>query len=643
MSVEDQLKQGISPIDLGNCTKTIKEFYNIDEEENLIVLNQELKYNNENNITSENHDNSNNLEKYSQIEVYDISGRKLDLSVCKSEITLLKYVGNDENININTAKNYADMGIDIFNASSDFFNDICCKTNDGKDIILKDRRTDIFQNISFCQDGCKYEGMNYNLMVANCICDSSSLQGGTNVSEHKYNNTEMIQFESLLKSYLANSLTLFNLDVLHCYKLVFDTEILKTNIGFYFMLLMNALQISFLVIFLIKRLKSIKNYLTRFITLANPIKKNNYNRNTNRISLKIGNELHKNNNNIEIYNSSKKLMTNQNKDNIISKDELINKNEIAEKTLQLKENDNNDIIINNIYPKNRNKLDLHNPALNDEDKSSKEKIGENIINIHDIIEHKETVISGEEKIENKSDNFCINCINKIKLTQEDEDLQDIEYNEAVEKDQRSVFRIYWAYLIDSQIILGTFLTQNYLDLFIIKLSFLVFTFQISFFLNALFYTDDYISDAYHNDGVLDFLTGLPKSVYSFIATSITTNLLKMLSNSKSELLKIIRDRKKEDNYMKLVNDKLRKLNIKLIIYYIFLFVLGLFFLYYVTAFCAVYTHSQKYWFIGCIESFVIDSLFSLIVCILIAALRYMSIQFEKKLLYGIANIISIIV
>ena len=66
-------------------------------------------------------------------------------------------------------------------------------------------------------------------------------------------------------------------------------------------------------------------------------------------------------------------------------------------------------------------------------------------------------------------------------------------------------------------------------------------------------------------------------------------------------------------------------------------------MYYVTAFCAVYTHSQKFWFIGCIESFVIDSLFSLIVCILIAALSYISIQFEKKLLYGIANIIAVIV
>ena len=117
--------------------------------------------------------------------------------------------------------------------------------------------------------------MNYNLIVANCICDSSSLQGGTNHSEYKYNNTGMIQFESLLKSYLANSLTIFNFGVLHCTNLVFDTEILKTNIGFYFMLLMIALQVSFLVIFFIKRLKPIKHYLDKFIALANPIKKNN--------------------------------------------------------------------------------------------------------------------------------------------------------------------------------------------------------------------------------------------------------------------------------------------------------------------------------------------------------------------------------
>ena len=337
--------------------------------------------------------------------------------------------------------------------------------------------------------------------------------------------------------------------------------------------------------------------------------------------------------------SSKKLLMNPNRNNIGSNDKLFNKNVFSENKLKLKEKNKNDIIINNLWNKRVKKFNLISPALNNENKCSDEKNEKNIINIENLDEHKETIISEEEKIQTQSGN---NCINKMKITENDEELQDLEFNEAINQDKRSLFRIYWSYLVDSQIILGTFFTENYLDLFIIKLSFLMFTFQISFFLNALFYTDDYISDAYHNDGVLDFLTGLPKSIYSFIATSITTNLLKMLSNSKKELLKIIKNRKKEDNYIKLVNDKLRKLSYKLIIYFIFFFVLGLFFLYYVAAFCAVYTHSQKYWFIGCIESFVIDTLVNFIICIVITVLRYIAINDEKKLLYTIANIIAII-
>ena len=114
----------------------------------------------------------------------------------------------------------------------------------------------------------------------------------------------------------------------------------------------------------------------------------------------------------------------------------------------------------------------------------------------------------------------------IKLSKTDSDLQNMDYEEAIIFDKRTYLRMYWGFLVDSQIILGTFFTDNYFDLFVIKLSFLVFTFQISFFLNALFYTDEYISNAYHNDGVLDFFSGLPKSIYYFIATLIINFLFR---------------------------------------------------------------------------------------------------------------------
>jgi len=154
----------------------------------------------------------------------------------------------------------------------------------------------------------------------------------------------------------------------------------------------------------------------------------------------------------------------------------------------------------------------------------------------------------------------------IKLSKTDSDLQNMDYEEANIFDKRTYLRMYWGFLVDSQIILGTFFTDNYFDLFVIKLSFLVFTFQISFFLNALFYTDEYISKAYHNDGVLDFFSGLPKSIYSFIATLIITNLLGILSSSKNELMGVEKKNRQSYNYDKIINNKLTKQRIKLSYY-----------------------------------------------------------------------------
>ena len=146
----------------------------------------------------------------------------------------------------------------------------------------------------------------------------------------------------------------------------------------------------------------------------------------------------------------------------------------------------------------------------------------------------------------------------IKLSKGDEDLQEMDYEHAIIYDKRSCLRIYWSYLVEAQIILGTFCTENYLTLFIIKLSFFVFTFQISFFLNAFFYTDEYISDAYHNDGVLDFFSGLPKAIYSLLATMVITSLLNILSNSKNELMQVIRKKRDNKNYLHFINIKLKK-------------------------------------------------------------------------------------
>ena len=635
---EEQLKNGISAFDFGNCTNVLKEYYKIPAEENLIILNMEIKK--EKNESDINDDKSFNLGKNTQLEIFDNSGKKLNLSICKENIKIFKYIGDVEELDINLAKSLSNQGIDIFNADDDFFNDICHNYNnsDDKDIILTDRRNDIYQNATFCQNGCVYKGMNYNLMAANCMCDSSFLEEDSD--NLIFESSESNNFKEIKKIFLENLFS-FNFDVLKCYNLVINKEIIVRNIGFYCLFLMFILQIIFFVIYLAKKLKSIKHFMLNKKSINNKnniiINKNKNNivdqtimknqikstpPHKNSIELKFKN-FHKLNKGIKLNLSKSKI--NSSRNSFIShnlKNDIYIKNPIifSKKNILIKENKkekyNKSKGVKLIDIKNNNSI--HNI------KSDKRKFIQTYKNIN---------ISDKNNINN-------NEIEKMKFLQNINDIQNLDYEEAIFYDDRGYLKMYWGFLIDTQIILGTFCTDNHLDLFVIKLSFFIFTFQISFFLNALFYTDEYISNAYHNDGVLDIISGLPKSIYSYIATLITTNLLRILSNSKSELMRLIKENIKYKAYKSLIHIKLSKLRKKLIIYFILVFLFTLFFLYYVAAFCAVYRNSQKYWFFGCLESFGMDSLVSIGICIFLALFRYISIKKHIKCCYIISNIIS---
>ena len=701
MDPKDQIKKGISAINLGNCTEQIKEYYNISKNESLIILNLETKRN-ETKINEEksSNDKSINVGKSTQIEIYDYSGRKLNLSVCKEDITIMKYIGDlTKELDINNAISMAESGVDVFNASDEFFNNICHEyDNNGVDIIIDDRREDIYKNVSFCDNGCSYKGMDYDLMIANCVCDSSIIQNNDENNIQNYNNDKSNTFNSLTKSVIASLLD-FNLDVIYCYNLVFNLKYLKSNIGFYCMIIMFILQLIFFFIYALKKLKSLKYFMLTFknnnmkyssrftnginnknkILIENNkkdnknklfIKKDETNNNSNSegkvhfmeddndknknnlLKMKENNikDKHKEKNIISFYNvvdskvkfqdsSLNMLSTNQN-----NKENKKKKSRIPTEEFNMQQKNDN---INN-KTHNHTKDNANDKLHKIKSKTQIKPVNSNNIRNKNKILKENNLIKNNKKQKRRSNNLITlegqkelnNKNGDIKLLENDEDLQDMDYDLAIIYDKRSYLRMYWAFLVDSQIILGTFCTENYLNLFVIKLSFFIFTFQINFFLNALFYTDEYISDAYHNDGVLDFISGLPKSIYSFIATLVTTNLLRMLSNSKSELKRIIREKRNDNNYIFLINMKLGKLRKKLIVYFIILFTLGLLFIYYVTVFCSVYRNSQKYWFIGCLQSFGMDSAVAVVICFILVFLRYLAIYKRIKCFYCLANFIN---
>ena len=80
--------------------------------------------------------------------VFDDKKEIIDLSDCKDETIKINYkIKNESLINITKINYYSNQGIDIFNITDKFFNDICYPySEEDSDIILRDRISDIYEN-----------------------------------------------------------------------------------------------------------------------------------------------------------------------------------------------------------------------------------------------------------------------------------------------------------------------------------------------------------------------------------------------------------------------------------------------------------------------------------------------------------------
>ena len=141
----------------------------------------------------------------------------------------------------------------------------------------------------------------------------------------------------------------------------------------------------------------------------------------------------------------------------------------------------------------------------------------------------------------------------------------MDYEKAIKKNKRTWIKMYFHYLLEKNFIINTFSSESFINLRSIKINYLCFRLEIIFALNALFYSDNYISKAYHNNGQLYFFTSLPKALYSFLFSILIAILLKWLTNNKKGIYNIIRNKDNKLLYNDLIHKLLFKIKIKLLI------------------------------------------------------------------------------
>ena len=173
---------------------------------------------------------------------------------------------------------------------------------------------------------------------------------------------------------------------------------------------------------------------------------------------------------------------------------------------------------------------------------------------------------------------------------------------------------------------------------IIKFSIFLLLFSIIYILTALFYNEDSIHKIYENQGQYDFKFFLPKILCVFLISQFLFIIIKYLSLSEKDIIKVKNDPKNEE--------KVKQVQHCLFIKYIFFYIIGLIFLilfwYYLSSFCAVFVNSQIYLIYNTIISLSISLLYPFFINFLPCTFRIISLNKRNKCFYKISKILQLI-
>ena len=655
----NELNLNITTIEYDSCIKQLKIDNNIDKNKEIVIAIIDI-INGDNPITS--------------FGFFDPdTGKKLDASKSCSDKKVIMY----ENIlNIlndpTTLQLLKEQQINIFDSNDRFYTDICFHFDspNGKDATLQDRIKTFFPNVTLCDGGCKNKGINLTTMKAECECTFQDL-----LSNDLFQN-DLIGDNVLVKEALeeiAEMMSNLNIEVLLCYKDIFNFYYFKKNIGGFiiitFIIIQTILFIYYYQISYNKLLRNINDLMKisiKHINLSkssteskkNPPKKkeNNFDKKKNKFYNKItinknksdNNKMKKNDKNIT-QSIDKKIIKINNKENKIDKEY---------ETINSSKNNNKNNIKNILIFKNQKKKEKeYNPK-----RSNKIKVNNNCNgpknSIDSLIKNNKSLFNLNNFKKNinifkkiKKDSFKVNSKIKKKksLNRVDSDIKQflepsfegMDFDDIVEDDKRTFCQYYWEKIKNNQIIINTFFISDLLKPRSIKIAVFVLNIDLYFLINGLFYSDSYISEIFNSTEEETFFSFVPRSLSRFFYCTFIGNIIgyivEFFFNEEFQLKKILYKTKQNSLIIKYgIIQIFRAVVNKIKIFIIFNYIIILFSWYYISCLNNVYPNIKNEWIKSSLFVIIIAQILPFIISLLETCIRYLSIKCESEKLFKLS-------
>ena len=644
-----------------------------------------------------------------EYKIYDQNDYEIDLSVCQDvEISIEYKIKDTSLINLQEALSFQDIGVDVFNLKDDFFNDICYSfsdSNSSSDMILSDRVSDIFQNVSLCGDGCEYQSINYETNSANCKCE---------VKKEINTKPEKGNFQSSIMNTFLES----NFGVIKCFNLVFSFEGKLSNIGFWVFGSILLFHIPIYIFYFKNGTTKMKNFISKemikkgYIPNEEEPPKNieplTYQRKSGKHNTFEIRDNNKDNNKDYIKTDyMQTIETFYNNDNPTTKDNnnnayfngrdsqgdiFIKSNDVKSFKKKIKIKKKMKIKIKIKKSKFRKTENYDNINLDTNEKKDEKDIDVKIhienVNVNErngrnyksnvvsvfskqntnICETKEEISHSSNKIKlkpKKSSKYLLILINANNEEspipyQSDYILDNFDYKQAIIYEDRTYCRIFFIFLIAKENVLNMFFFDPPLELKPIRFAIFIFNFACDFALNALFYLSDNISDQYHYEGLYKelfaIINNLSISLSSAIVSSVLLFFFKHLTQSTDKIENLFREQEnllkkdieykvKNESKIEIINkikDIINCLRIKIIFFIVLEFLFMFFFFYYATSFCQVYKNTQISWILDCIVSYVISLGITLASSVVFALIYKIAVKYKKKFFYELVKFLYLI-
>ena len=613
-----ELKLQIPEIDFKNCSQHVKDFYQINDNENIIIA-----------IIDKKIQGTNIRKIISHGMFYLTSGKYLNPNdICKEEKILFVESVEDKlmaaGIKLELYQDMAKEGIDLFDLSSPFYNDVCFQYNSTKDIALKDRVLVYFPNISLCDDNCELKGVNTTSLEAICECLYADTQHKDALKENALVKSSFGDIEELINS--------INIYVLKCVKLLTKVKNIDKCYGGFIILSLLLIQIVYVVIYCSKSLYHINKYvfgvINNYLKYLQKEENNSYKRIIKNKSKTV-----------KVYNSNKNNAPPNSKE---KHRKFKYERNYKKKSINKSIKNHINFYFNNDQDKNKEQ----SPQI--ENNNNK-----NIKNNDILLNKKNNVNSNEFLCSSKGALYKGNSISILQLKNDldinfeeylEMELENMDYYEAIKKDKRTFCSILGENITSNQMIINTFCMDEPLKPKPIKILLLTLQIDLYLFVNGLFFDEEYISKIFHleEDNLSSILERfLENLLYATLVGVIVGYIIELFFVEEQKIKNILKIENENILVMQYETIKIMKsIKTRYILFIIISLLISVFTIIHISCFNIVYHHTTMEWLIFSFIIIVLIQLFSVLVCFLQSLLRFISLKYKSEKIYKLSLLMS---